>query len=287
MQIFEVITLNEFPYMSNKEIFYMNSAKELINENNSDKVFLLVEHDKKLVLTYNGIKSPFKIQIYGGILAEMLKKQLKLFYRVSSLNSYAKNSKFYKEIMNKAVGGGIAKQVQREAFFKPKLNKKYKKNIIIIKKNLSVTKVFENINKIPYPEKLERKFIIIGGTIYAEVEETDAFVKEEKKIMKTEKMGRLNSGFTFFDDRNYSTRLIVKERKIQGIELFIPEQDKFTPLELVIPIINEERFSKTGNIESIYEAFQFPAEEDSQELEKVKRDMLLKEIKKDGNDNTS
>ena len=131
MQIFEVISLNEFPYMSNKEIFSVNSAKELINENNSDKVFLLVEHDRKLVLTYNGTKSSFKLQIYGGILAEMLKKQLKLFYRISSLNSYANNSKFYEEIMNKAIGGGIAKQVKREDFFKPSLKKKNKKNIII------------------------------------------------------------------------------------------------------------------------------------------------------------
>ena len=286
MQIFEVISLNEFPYMSNKEIFSVNSAKELINENNSDKVFLLVEHDRKLVLTYNGTKSPFKLQIYGGILAEMLKKQLKLFYRISSLNSYANNSKFYEEIMNKAIGGGIAKQVKREDFFKPSLKKKNKKNIIITS-NVRVNKVFENIYEIPHPETFKRKFIIIGGNIYAEVEETDAFIKEDKIIMKPVKMGRLNSGFTFFDDRNYSTRLIVKERKIQGIELFIREQDEITPLELMIPVIYEERFSKTGNIESIYEAFQFPAEKDSQDLEKEKMDVLLKEIKNDGNDNSS
>jgi hypothetical protein len=100
--------------------------------------------------------------------------------------------------------------------------------------------------------------MIMGGQIFADEEITEAFVKEEINVVKPEKLGRLNNGFTLFTDQNYSTRLIIKDRKIQGIELYVKEEDKSTPLELQIPIIHEEKINKFGSIEDIIRAFQIP-----------------------------
>ena len=100
--------------------------------------------------------------------------------------------------------------------------------------------------------------MIIGGNIFADEEITEAFVKGEINVIRPVKLGRLNNGFTLFRDHNYSTRLIIKDRKIQGIELYIKEEDKSPPLELKIPVIYEEKINKPGSIEKLIKAFQIP-----------------------------
>ena len=71
-------------------------------------------------------------------------------------------------------------------------------------------------------------------------------------------MGRLNNGFTFFDDRNYSTRVVIKNRSLQGIELFVHDYDKMPVVHIKSPIIYEEKFSEEGDIDKLITAFQIP-----------------------------
>lgn len=89
-------------------------------------------------------------------------------------------------------------------------------------------------------------------------------------------MGRLNNGFTFFDDRNYSTRLIVKKEQLQAIELYVNDDDKPRLLELTMPVIQEEKFSTPGKIESLIEAFRIPAEINTENSDKLKHEELIK-----------
>ncbi len=100
--------------------------------------------------------------------------------------------------------------------------------------------------------------MIIGGQIFTDEEITESFLMEEKLIIRPVKLGRLNNGFTFFKDHKYSTRLIIKDRKIQGIELYISKDDKSPSLELQIPVILEEKFNKPGSIKNLIKAFQIP-----------------------------
>jgi len=255
MQIFEVIELKEFPYMETREVVQGKIVSDILNETSVERVFLLVDHDKKRIWTYNGPHSSFKVQIYGGILAGKLRQQLKLFYRVFALNMYTNENHEFKEILEKSIGAGRAKPIEKSAFSKATPDK------YIINASISNPKAkdaIEYINQFPHPEELIRRFMIIGGTIYTDEEITESFVKEEKTIIKPSKLGQLNDGFTFFEDHYYSTRLIIKERKIQGIELFIVKDDKSPPLELEIPIIHEDKFSKPGSIDTLINAFQIP-----------------------------
>ena len=87
-------------------------------------------------------------------------------------------------------------------------------------------------------------------------------------------MGRLNNGFTLFTDHNYSTRLIIKDRKIQGLELYIKKDDKSTPLELLVPVIYEEKFNKPGSLEDLIRAFKIP---DQLPKENMEEDSTKKE----------
>ncbi len=59
-------------------------------------------------------------------------------------------------------------------------------------------------------------------------------------------MGRLNNGFTFFNDRNYSTRGVVKNRSIQGIELFVHDYDKMPVVQIKSPtLLMKKKLIKT------------------------------------------
>ncbi|MFX1427769.1 MAG: hypothetical protein ACFFBE_15050 [Promethearchaeota archaeon] len=257
MQIFEVVELIDFPYMETKEIVDGTLVSDIISEESNGKVFLLVDHDTKSIWTYNTPMSSIKIQIYGGILAGMLRQQLKLFYRVYPLNKYSQDDPEFQELMSKQIGPGRAKSIGEKDFSKP-LPDKYVIDSSI--KSPQIKKAIDYINQFPEPENLIRRFLIIGGQIFADEEITEAFVKGEINVVKPVKLGRLNDGFTLFKDHNYSTRLIIKDRKIQGIELFVRTEDKSTPLELKIPVIFEEKLSKPGSVKDLIKAFQIPSQ---------------------------
>lgn len=257
MQIFEVIELAEFPFMETREKVDGTTVSDIINDSSYDKVFLLVDHDTKRIWTYSGPQSSLKIQIYGGILAGMMRQQLRLFYRVYPLNRYSKTDKEFQQLMNKQIGAGRAQVIQEKDFTKPTPDK-YVVDTSLQGTNLK--KALEYIEEFPPPENLSRRFMIIGAHIFTDETCTESFVKEEKTTVKPVKLGRLNNGFTFFEDHNYSTRLIIKDRKIQGIELYINKDEKPSSLELKIPIIHEEKFSKPGSIKTLTDAFQIPDE---------------------------
>ena len=256
MQIFEVIELKEFPFFKTIEITNGEIVGDIINDENNHKVFLLIDHDEKRIYVFNGRKSPLKLQIYGGILAHMLRKQLKLFYRVYSLNKFEKNDEIFQEILERPLGAGRAKIIDENDFSQQLHDSASSSNITIFSPRFK--SAIEIMKEYPIPEGYKRIFLIIGGTIYSEEEEVESLLSEERISFKETKMGRLNDGFTFFKDMNYAIRLIVHNKTIQGIELFIREDEEIKPLEIETPIIYEERFSKEGNIEDLIKAFQIP-----------------------------
>ncbi len=255
MQIFEVVELKEFPFMGTNPVIEGTTVRDIINEKNSEKVFLLIDYDSKRIWTYNGPKSPFRLQIYGGIMAGMFRKQLKGWFRPFTLNLYSEDHQVFQEILEKPLGGGQAKPIEKRDFPIPTQETQ---STFMIVANPKLNKAMEYLNEIPQPQNLIRRFLIIGGTIYTDEEITEALITEKKTIIRPEKLGRLNNGFTFFEDHNYSTRLIIKERKIQGIELYIDREDRAPSLELKIPVIYEEKFSKPGNLKDVIKAFHIP-----------------------------
>ncbi len=273
MQIFEVITLKEFPFMETRDVLQGQIISDIINDTSIKRVFLLVDHDTKRIWTYNGRQSSLKVQIYGSILAEMLRRQLKLFYRVSALNMYSSEDNEFKKFFENQISGGRAKPINKSDFSKPRPDR-YGVDVSI--SNPKAKEAIEFINQIPQPEDFVRRFMIIGGTIYTDEEITESIIKEEKTIIQPVKLGQLNKGFTFFQDHNYSTRLIIKERKIQGIELFIYKNDKSSPLELKIPIIYEEKFNKPGSINTLVKAFKIPDQLPEQNQNHQKDDSINK-----------
>ncbi|MFX1454646.1 MAG: hypothetical protein ACFFDB_04665 [Promethearchaeota archaeon] len=252
MQIFEVIELDEFPFMETVEIIEGTTVSDVLVNESNDKAFLLVDHDTKRIWTYNESKTSLKIQIFSGILAGMLRQQLRLFYRVFPLNIYSPNDKEFKEILDKPLGTGRAKSIGKQDFSEPTQDK-YITEVSVKKPKFQ--NAIEYISQLPQLENLFRRFIIIGGQIFTDELITESFLKEEKEVIKLTKLGQLNSGFTFFKDHNYSTRLIIKDRKIQGIELYVNKDDKPPSLELKIPVIKEEKFNKPGSMKALVDAF--------------------------------
>ena len=124
--------------------------------------------------------------------------------------------------------------------------------------NPRLSKALENINSYSIPEDFNRIFLIVAGTIYSDEKTPKSMLSEDQSSEDLVKMGRLNNGFTFFDDRNYSTRVVVKNRSIQGIELFVHDYDKMPVVQIKSPIIHEEKISKERKIDKLLAAFDIP-----------------------------
>jgi len=255
LQIFEALELREFPYFLTVDVDEGEIVRDVVNDLNSRKVYLLIDHETKRIWTYNGPNSSLKLQIFGGILAGMFRKQLRLFYRVYSLNFYSKDGLEFQEVMNKPIGAGRGRSIDKKDFSDSEMQSTEKEMIIHSHK---LSRAMENINLCTKPEDLERIFIIVGGIIYSEEEVPEAMLIEEKSSVNLVKMGRLNNGFTLFDDRNYSTRIIVKDRVIQGIELFVHNYDEMPSLRIKSPLIHEDKISEEGDMEKLINSFEIP-----------------------------
>jgi hypothetical protein len=255
MQIFEVLELREYPYFLTVDASDGEVVRETINDLNSHKAYLLVDHDTKRIWTYNGINSSLKLQIFGGILAGMLRNQLRGFYRIYPLNKYSSEDPEFQEILSKPLGEGRARSIDI-ADFPPQSDNIPKQEIRI--DNPRLNKALEVIKEYPLIPDFKRSFLIVGGTLYSDEKFMESFLKEEKVTLEEVKLGRLNNGFTFFNDRNYSVRIIVSNRTIQGIELYVPQHEDLPVIRLKTPVIMEEKFSKPGNIKNVIKAFQIP-----------------------------
>ena len=260
MQIFEVIELENYPYCRTMEVSVGEKVKEiLLDDSNFYKVYILIDHDLKRIWTYNCPKSSFKLQVYGSIVANMFRVQLKLFYRIFLLNSVKKESKEFQKTLDKPLGGGHAKAIIESDFPKQDENIN-QKPYLHVDTSIKFNEAIEILNNLPPvdPEKYMRRLIIIGGSIYTEEVIPKKFVQEEKSINKQIKLGQLNNGFTLFDDHEYSTRIIIKDRKLQAIELLIQKVEKSPSLKLVVPVIPEDRYGISRNIDLLFDSFNVP-----------------------------
>lgn len=257
MQIFKVFPLKEFPYMKIQEVLSGQKVRDIINLENEDKVFLLVDHEQNRIWTYNGKKSPFKQQIYGGILADLLRRQLRLFYRIYSLNTYSRENELFQEILEKQLAPGKAREIVKEDF--PDYSRKniYNTNLSV-HPGLNANKAMEYLESLPKLKKFKLKFVIVGSNIYTEEKSLEKFISDDKISTTNKNIGQLNNGFNFFGDKNYSTRLVIKDRKVQGIELYLDSEEKRSPLRLEIPVFTDNKFTQQGNMEDIIKAFKIP-----------------------------
>jgi hypothetical protein len=255
IQIFEVLEVREEPYFLTVAVEEAEKVGDILTGSNSRKVYLLVDHNAKRIWTYNGQYSSLKLQIFGGILAGMLRKKIGIFYRVFPLNKYDSDDPEFLSILEQPLGPGKATTIDKNGFLRSQ-TQGTSSNITI--HNPRLNKALENISAYSAPEDFNRIFLITAGTIYSDEETPKSLLSEEKSSEELVKMGRLNNGFTFFDDRNYSTRVIIKNRSIQGIELFVQEYDKMPVVQIKAPIIHEEKFSNEGNMEKLLAAFKIP-----------------------------
>lgn len=257
MQIFEVLEIREYPYFLTVDVSDGEVVRDVINDLNSHKAYLLVDHDTKRIWTYNGMNSSLKLQLFGGILAGMLRKQIGGYYRIFSLNKSTPEDPKFQEILNEPLGAGRARSIDKVDFPIQKDNKDLLQKDILIH-NPRLTNAIEKIREYPSLSSFNRSFLIVGGTLYSDGEIMESFLKEEKVAIEEVKLGRLNNGFTFFNDRNYSVRVIITNRTIQGIELYVPEYENLPIIRLKTPVIKEEKFSNPGNIKNVIRSFKIP-----------------------------
>jgi len=261
MQVFEVIELEKSPYMETREIFLDSftetTAKDLIDKK---KVLIFIDHNEKRIWTYFGSKTSLKLQMLGGILAKKFRAQLKLFYRISNMNEYSFNNKIIQKIFEQQVGPGRAQTINRENFDKFRIPGEKTEMIkdLCVHTGLNRKDALELLKSIPLPENFYPKIILIGGDFYSYDSELDSYIVKKEEKLTIKKLGQIPNGFFFDNTYNYSTRLIIKNGKVQALECYIPKDIKLEVKQLKIPIFLEEKFHMPRNTSSLFKSMKIP-----------------------------
>ncbi len=261
MQVFEVIELENSPYMETKELFLEAfteiTAKDLIDKK---KVLIFIDHNEKRIWTYYGSKTSIKLQMFGGILAKKFRAQLKLFYRISNMNEYALNNKKIQKIVEQKVGPGRAQPITRENFNKFTIPGEKTGTVkdVCVHTGLNRKDALELLKSIPLPENFYPKIILIGGDFYSYESELNSYIVKKNEKITIKKLGQIPNGIFFDKTYTYSSRLIIKNGKVQALEYYIPKDLKIEAEQLKIPIFLEEKFLTPRNISSLFKSMKIP-----------------------------
>jgi len=198
IQIFEVVEVSDYPFFLTLEVEEGEIVADVIKNIKTSKAYLLVDHDLKRIWTYNGIDSSFRLQLFGEILAGVMRRQIGIFYRIFPLNKYSMDSPDFQTILQKPIGPGRAKPINRESFPDINLDKAL---IDALVRKLRFRKLKKSVS---YDDHI--KIIVFGDD---NVEKTSLITRYIYGFFKDD-LKRLTIGIDF-----YSKTLNLDDKKIK------------------------------------------------------------------------
>ncbi|GAB4319688.1 MAG: hypothetical protein Kow0069_23360 [Promethearchaeota archaeon] len=252
-----------------------------------DGVFLVIDPEHNKVWYVAGPLAPLPEQVWGKLLANEYRAQLKLFYKVVDANGI--NHNLFVKLLEKSPSGGKATEIKREVVTlesepgeeeeRPRLSMKDVVEVSrarevcvhagVIRQN-ALKRIKEVLNEEYTPPHLVSEFVLCESGIYVRQEEAGSFLKPQDVEEHLRRIGDLRDGFFFLPGR--SSRLIAQRGRVLGLEFLAPKV-LVRHLELKVPLPPEKRLSEPRDPSILVKAFHAPedpvvvVEEDSPEQE--------------------
>jgi len=219
-------------------------------------VYLIVDDNKKIVWIYKGERAPLLLQIYGAMLQNDMRIQLKV-YHSNDLNKFHSKSDIYTEVMDATVKPGLAPELS----LKEKLGEKKGLPSISESRMLEtcvhqgvVTKeIIPQVVEFENPPGYQRHMSLISGILYNEERNVERFITETKEKTNLNKIGTLPNGFYFLE--NMSSRLFIKDGKVACLDYMINEKEDLGESRVKVPVLHREKFHREGNINILMQKF--------------------------------
>ncbi|MHA1339439.1 MAG: hypothetical protein ACTSO2_05570 [Promethearchaeota archaeon] len=256
MELFEIT--DEQEAISVSDYKYIKEALSA----NPDKVYLIVDDDYKQIWIYKREDAPILLQFKAKYVQELMRKQLKGFYRKMDMNTLLKNSEEYNRILESKISNSRAQEIHKKETEQEltETQKKIKETIeesrakeICVHKEVSPRVARSEALKLVDLDNYKRHMCIIGGDVYFEKTNINKFFtsNEQEKILK--KLGPLPNGFFFLE--GVSSRLLIKRGSVYCLDIMIEKDHSFGIEKLEVPIYYREDLRKQHDISELFKYF--------------------------------
>ncbi len=241
-------------------------------------VLLIVDPDSKKIYFYKGRKARLSLQVLGALVAQDLRRQLKLFYAVAEVFGWEPLPEYFSKLLEVAPQKGNAEQIKRPVQTEPavKETKKGEKSappppeqwggwkppggpIAPVHWNIMPKDVLKKMQATPPPEGYLRNILQVGGELFSEDSFLEKFVQERKQVIELEKIGALPDGFTLIDGLPF--RLFGVRGQVEAIEYLVAE-NRLPQVEvrIEVPVLYKDRFLHQRDPALLLKAFKLPPE---------------------------
>ena len=156
--------------------------------------------------------------------------------------------------------------IEQDALWRERLTPKE----IPVFQNIKITKNLDDLKELPDVPEFRTEMVMINTSVFSYSEDLSSFLKGRKVNRRLVKLGNLPEGYFFTE--GLSSRITIKQGRVQSIELLRKESDKKTQTGRInAPVLFIPRILTERSLNLIQDAFQRP--------EKVSIDMLIEQAK--------
>jgi hypothetical protein len=243
-------------------------------------VLFIVDHESRKIFFYKGKKARLSLQILGTLLAQELRKQLKLFYQVFDVPGWEKLPEEVSALLDLTPEKGKAEEIrvppteEVEENAAPELSEEEVTpprrfwgswqppggNLAPVHHSIVTKDVIHKLQKVPPPPGYLRNLLQVGGELFSENIYLESFVQNRKNVVELEKIGGLPDGFTFIE--NLPFRLFSVRGQVEAIDYLIPwEQLPNREVRIEVPVLYKDRLLHQRDPVLLLKAFQLPPED--------------------------
>ncbi|MHC1591518.1 MAG: actin depolymerization factor/cofilin- and gelsolin-like domain-containing protein [Candidatus Helarchaeales archaeon] len=199
MEVFEAFPDGELQFITQARVL-----KEVINKENLDKVFLILNHPEKEAWIWIGPKAQVQKKFACARASRRVVSERRLSYKIRTADGYGEEPEEFKKLLDCSLRSVLRKEGPP----------------------LEILKLQRYILKTPLPEGFRREACIIGNKMYVAIEKQAL----GQKSIAFEESDYVPNGVIDLPEE-YRTRMFISHGIIQAIEFFVPENTIDKPKE--------------------------------------------------------
>jgi len=243
-------------------------------------VLLIVDHNTRKIYFYKGQKARLSLQVLGALVAQDLRRQLKLFYSVTEVFGWEPLPEFLVKLLEVVPQKGKAEEIRKPVVTEPpESDSKKKKDILTtsppqplwggwkppggpiapVHWNVMTKDVLKKMQDISPPEGYLRNILQVGGELFSEDSFLEKFVQERKQVLELERIGALPDGFTLIEGLPF--RLFGVRGQVEAVEYLVPaNRVPNVEVRVEVPVLYKDRFLHQRDPALLHKAFHLPSE---------------------------
>jgi hypothetical protein len=265
MQVFEVYNTIETRLIEGNKIGDILSP---------EKVYIISDDDARVIYINQGEHAPLVLYLIAKKIAKDLRVFLKGFYSIKELDSNEAIESIKSALITTT--GKIPQIIRENSPIESKnfeninqtpngdqispIDISWRENLtykeLSIFQNVKLTETMKEIQQLPKIPNYRSELVLIGHTMYTLSQDLARFLKNYQTEAKMMKLGPLPEGLFFVE--GYTSRLIIKNGRLQALEFLKPMNNIEKSGKINAPLLNIPRIMLERSIDLLQQSFHIP-----------------------------